>query len=185
MTDVEAQSADTITVSTPGQPAQSTLATAVVQMFETGLGHNPSATTLTSMTSSGLTESQLAAAFVSSQAFADVNTGGVRVDPNAPANPTVINSLFQHNLGHLPTDATLANFKGLTNEQAFLAIATSNSSDTNSSVFNSYLTRYSTPVSILLAALIIGVAIATHASIPIRHGGILASRASAWLRDHF
>ena len=98
---------------------------------------------------------------------------------------TVIDSLFRHNLGHLPTEATLAGFRGLTNKQAFLAMVGSDSSDTDNGVFDLYLTSHSTPLSILIAVLIIGVAIATHASIPIRHGGILASRASAWLRDHF
>jgi hypothetical protein len=161
MSDVKGQTADAPSVSAIGQPAQSTLAAVVVQMFETGLGHNPTATTLTSMSASGLTEPQLAAAFVSSQAFADVNNDGVLVDPGAPASVTVIDNLFQHKLGHPPTKATLAGFNGLTNEQAFLAIVTSDSSDAwQSSVFDTYLTRYSTPISIFLAVLIISVAIA-------------------------
>jgi hypothetical protein len=73
----------------------------IVQMFEAGLGHTPSAATLTSMNASNLSDAQFAAAFVSSQAFANVNNGGVLPNPDAPASANVIDSLFQNTLGHL------------------------------------------------------------------------------------
>ena len=170
----------TIALHTPGQSAQSTLAATVVQMCETGLGHNPTGTTLTSMVSSGLTESELAAALVSSQAFADVNNDGFLVDPNAPVSLTVIDSLFRHNLGHLPTEATLAGFRGLTNKQAFLAMVGSDSSDTDNGVFDLDLTSHSTPLSILIAVLIIGVA--TTLSIR-RFSGTIMRRQRAIVRE--
>lgn len=111
----------------------------IVQMFEVGLGHAPSVTTLTSMNATNLTDAQLAAAFVSSQAFANVNNGGALLNPNAPASPTVVDDLFQNNLGHLPTAATLSGFEGLTNAQAFLAFALS---DTASSVVGTQVNSY-------------------------------------------
>jgi hypothetical protein len=79
----------------------------IVQMFEAGLGHTPSAATLTSMNASNLSDLQLAAAFVSSQAFANVNNGGVLINPNVTASPTVVDSLFQNTLGHHPTACDL------------------------------------------------------------------------------
>jgi hypothetical protein len=111
----------------------------IVQMFEAGLGHTPSAATLTSMNASNLNEAQLAAAFVSSQAFANVNNGGVLLNPDAPASPIVVDSLFQNTLGHFPTAATLAGFEGLTNAQAFWAFALS---DTVSSVVGNEVNTY-------------------------------------------
>jgi hypothetical protein len=97
----------------------------IVQMFEAGLGHTPSAATLTSMNASNLNDFQLAAAFVSSQAFANVNNGGMLLNPNAPASPAVVDSLFETTLSHLPSAATLAGFADLTNAEAFLAFALS------------------------------------------------------------
>ncbi len=97
----------------------------VVQMFEAALGHGPTSATLASMVESNLTESQLASAVVSSQTFANVNNGGVLLNPNAPASASLIDVLFINDLGHPPSVATLAGFDGMTNEQAFLAFATS------------------------------------------------------------
>jgi hypothetical protein len=113
----------------------------IVQMFEAGLGHTPSAATLTSMNASNLSDSQLAAAFVSSQAFANVDKSGVLLNPNAPASPTVVDNLFQNTLGHLPTAATLAGFEGLTNAQAFLAFVLSDTVSSGNEV-NTYVQDY-------------------------------------------
>jgi hypothetical protein len=79
----------------------------------------------TAISSSNLSDSQIAAAFVSSQGFANVNNGGLPVNPNAPASANVVDSLFQTTLDHLPTAATLAGFEGLTNAEAFLEFALS------------------------------------------------------------
>jgi hypothetical protein len=114
-------------------------ATFVVQLFEAGLGHTPTQATLSSMLSSGLTQPQLAEAFVASQAFANTNNGGVLVNPNAHASPTVVDSLFMNTLGHLPTQSTLAGYESLTNEQALVAFATS---DTVANVVGSVVTSY-------------------------------------------
>lgn len=116
----------------------------VGQMFNAALGHLPTWTTLSSMVSSGLTDVQLAIAIVSSQAFADTNNGGIPVDPNGPVNSSVVDSLFQHTLGHLPTQATLEGFEGMTNEQAFYAFATSDtvSNATGVTVNNFVMTNY-------------------------------------------
>jgi hypothetical protein len=54
-----------------------------------------------------ITEERLAAAFVSSEAFSDTNNSGRPVDPNAPENAIVVQNLFLHTLGHLPTHHTL------------------------------------------------------------------------------
>ncbi|MGC1359510.1 MAG: hypothetical protein WA851_27675 [Xanthobacteraceae bacterium] len=67
----------------------------IVQMFEVGLGHTPSAATLTSMNATNLTDAQLAAAFVSSQAFANVNNDGTLLNPNAPASPPLSTAYFR------------------------------------------------------------------------------------------
>lgn len=97
----------------------------VAQMFEVGVGHLPTWSTLQSMVSSGLTDAHMAEAIVASQTFALVNNGGTLVNPNAPSSAAVVDSFFQQTLGHLPSAATLAGFSGLTNEQAFYAFATS------------------------------------------------------------
>jgi hypothetical protein len=94
MTVTTVASADTVLFNDTAQ-----MATFVVQMFEAGLGHTPTQATLSSMLSSGLTQSQPADAFVASQAFAGTNNGGALVNPNAPANPNVVDSLFIHTLG--------------------------------------------------------------------------------------
>jgi hypothetical protein len=88
---------DTLLIGVGGNPATiSTLSQQaldpIVQMFEVGLGHTPTQTTLLAMNASNLTEAQLAAAFVSSEAFAAVNNGGVLVDPSAAAAASVIDS---------------------------------------------------------------------------------------------
>jgi hypothetical protein len=97
----------------------------IVQMFEVALGHGPAPATLASMVSSQLTEPQLAAAFVSSQAFANVYNGGILLDPSSPTIPAAIESLFIRVLDHPPTSTTLEGFSGLTIAQSFQAFVTS------------------------------------------------------------
>jgi hypothetical protein len=97
----------------------------VVQMFEAAFGRGPAPTTLASMVSSQLTEPQLAAAFVSSQAFANVFNGGILLNPDSSTPPDIVDSLFIRVLGHAPTVATLEGFSGLTIAQAFQAFVTS------------------------------------------------------------
>jgi hypothetical protein len=97
----------------------------IVQMFEAAFGRGPTPPTLASMVSSQLTEPQLAAAFVSSQAFANVYNGGILLNPNSSTPPGIIDSLFIRVLDHPPTTATLEGFSGLTIAHAFLAFVTS------------------------------------------------------------
>jgi hypothetical protein len=97
----------------------------IVQMFEAALGHDPTSTTLASMVSSQLTEPQLAAAFVSSQAFANVYNGGILLNPNSLISPNLVDSLFIRVLDHPPTVATIEGFSGLTIAQAFQAFVAS------------------------------------------------------------
>ena len=102
----------------------------IVQMFEAAFGRAPSPTTLASMVSSQLTEPQLAAAFVSSQAFASVYNNGIPLNPNSPIPAGVVDSLFIRVLDHPPTAATLEGFSGLTTAEAFLAFVTSQAATT-------------------------------------------------------
>jgi hypothetical protein len=118
------------------------------QMFYVSLGHFPQLTTLGSIGSTylspqvvdtllhahtpklvgvlpPLSEEQLAKAFVSSKAFSETNDNGRPVDPNAPENQIVVENLFLHTLGHLPTHHTLTGFSGLTNLEAFIAFQSS------------------------------------------------------------
>jgi hypothetical protein len=111
-------------------PEVQTQVVPIVQMFEVGLGHAPSQATLASMVASQLTESQLASAFVSSQAFANVNNDGVLLNPNSLVTPGIVDALFIQGLGHPPTEATLDSFNGLTVAQAFLAFVTSQTTTT-------------------------------------------------------
>jgi hypothetical protein len=102
----------------------------IVQMFEVAFGRAPAPATLASMVSSELTEPQLAAAFVSSQAFANVYNGGVPLNPNSPITAGVVDSLFIRVLDHPPTAATLEGFSGLTTAEAFQAFVTSQAATT-------------------------------------------------------
>ncbi len=77
------------------------------------------------MVRSNLTAPELATAIVSSQAFANVNNGGVLLDPTAPISTGLVDALFTHALGHAPSAATLAGFEGMTNAQALLEFSTS------------------------------------------------------------
>jgi hypothetical protein len=115
----------------------------VLQMFDLTTGRdNPTFATLSSIDSSGLTQPQLADAFVSSSTFASFYNGGVPVDPNAPVTTSLVDSMFLIGLGHSPTTATEHGFAGLTNEQAFLAIATSAAmTETQTVGIHSYLTN--------------------------------------------
>lgn len=99
-------------------------------MFDVALGHAPTQATLASMVSSQLTEPQLASAFVSSQAFANVNNGGVLLNSNSLVTPEIVDALFIEGLGHPPTVSTLDSFNGLTVAQAFLAFVTSQTTST-------------------------------------------------------
>ena len=113
-----------------------------LQMFDLVTDHLPTAATLSSIISSGLTQQQLADAFVSSPNFAGLYNGGVAVDPHAPVTTLLVDSMFMVGLGHAPTAATEHDFAGLTNEQAFLAIATSAAMTQTQTVgINSYLTN--------------------------------------------
>jgi hypothetical protein len=99
-------------------------------MFEAAFGRAPTPATLTSMVSSQLTEPQLAAAFVSSQAFANVYNDSAPLNPISPITAGVVESLFIRVLGHPPTAATLEGFSGLTTADAFLAFVTSQAATT-------------------------------------------------------
>ena len=114
----------------------------IVQMFETAFGHAPTQQTLASMVSSQLTEPQLANAFVSSQAFANVFSGGVLLNPNSSITPGIVESLFIRVLGHPPTTATLEGFSGLTIAQGVLEFVASQA--VTAALFNNvdtYLTQ--------------------------------------------
>jgi len=102
----------------------------IVQMFDVALGHAPTQATLASMVSSQLTEPQLASAFVSSQAFANVYNDGLLLNPNSPVTPGFVDALFIQGLGHPPTASTLDGFNGLTVAQALLAFVTSQAAST-------------------------------------------------------
>jgi hypothetical protein len=100
----------------------------IVQMFELVTGpdwHDPTLATLSSIASSDLTQSQIATAFVASQTFANNYNGGTLVNPDAPVSVDLVDALFISGLVHAPSVATAEGFMGLTNEQAFLAFATS------------------------------------------------------------
>ena len=114
----------------------------IVQMFEAAFGRAPSPTTLASMVSSQLTEPQLAAAFVSSQAFANVYNDSAPLNPISTITAGVVESLFIRVLGHAPTAATLEGFSGLTTADAFLAFVTSQAATTAlCNNVNTYLTQ--------------------------------------------
>lgn len=108
-----------------GLPQVQTQVVPVVEMFTLALGHIPTSATLSSMVHANLSEPSLASAFISSQAFANVYDGGAPLNPNAPVSADMIDALFINNLGHPPSVATLAGFESLTNEQALVAFATS------------------------------------------------------------
>jgi hypothetical protein len=121
--DVFQAAADIITL-----PQVQALVVPVVEMFLLSTGanpHAPTSATLSSIVSSGLSEPQLATAFVSSQVFADNYNGGVLLNPNALVSAGMVDALFLNGLGHPPTAATEAGFAGLTNVQAFVEFATS------------------------------------------------------------
>jgi len=113
----------------------------IVQMFEAALGHAPDQATLASMVSSQLAEPQLAAAFVSSQTFANTYNGGLPLDPNSLIAPDMVEALFIRGLGHPPTVSTLNGFTGMSIAQAFLAFVTS---DAVSNTFASQVGTYTT-----------------------------------------
>ena len=83
----------------------------VAQMFDVALGYFPTQATLASLVQSNLTAPELANSIVSSQTFANVNNGGVLLNPNAPISNGLLDALFTNTLGHAPSAATLAGFK--------------------------------------------------------------------------
>ena len=101
----------------------------VLQMFELAFGHLPTATTLASMVQSELTVTQLSAAVVASQTFANTYDGGILMDPKAPVTASVIETLYTQALGHAPTQATLNSWlnSGLSTAEAFQEMVTSQS----------------------------------------------------------
>lgn len=125
----------------------------VAQMFYLATGHGATSATLSSMVQSDLTESQLATALVSSQTFANVNNGGVLLDPNAPVSDDLVEGLFIRDLGHAPSEATLAGFEGMSNAQAFLAFSTS---ETVTHAFAPTINAYLTEVQELASGIILG-----------------------------
>jgi polysaccharide biosynthesis protein PslG len=115
----------------------------ILQMFELALGYFPSAATLASMVQTGLSVPQLAAAFVASQAFANIYNGGTLLNPNAPVTAAIVEALYSEGLGHAPTPATLNGWltSGLTIAQAFEEMVTSQSYfETTQSSIEGYLT---------------------------------------------
>jgi hypothetical protein len=115
----------------------------VLQMFDLAFGHFPSASTLASMVSTDLNVSQLSAAVVASQTFANTYNDGVLLDPNAPVTAGIVEALYTQALGHAPTQSTLAQWldSGLSIEQAFEAMVTSQSYlDTTLPSIEQYLT---------------------------------------------
>ena len=97
----------------------------VMQMFDLATGHLPIGQTLASMVSADLTQPQLANELIASSTFADFYNGGIPVNPNSPVTTALVDAMFMVGLGHAPTAATEHGFAGMTNEQAFLAIASS------------------------------------------------------------
>lgn len=122
-------------------PEVQTEVSPIVQMFDVALGHAPDPATLASMVSSQITEPQLAVAFVSSQAFANLYNGGFLLNPNSSVVPDIIDALFIRSLGHPPTAATLDGFAGMSVSQAFLAFVTS---ETVSNAFTGQVSAYVT-----------------------------------------
>jgi hypothetical protein len=132
---------DTVIADIITLPQVQTQVLPVLQMFDLATGHNPTAATLSSIDSSGLTQPQLADVLVASPTFSNLYNGGTPVDPNAPVTTSLVDSMFLVGLGHMPTTATEHGFAGLTNEQAFIAIATSAAmTETQTVGINSYLT---------------------------------------------
>jgi hypothetical protein len=144
----------------------------ILQMFDLSLGHFPSAATLASMVSSDLTVTQLSAAVVGSQAFANIYNGGSLLNPNAPVSSSIVETLYTEALGHAPTQATLAQWldSGLSIAQAFDAMVTSQSylettlpsleqylTTATSSVVGTSTTNASNPAGDLTAAQIDGI----------------------------
>jgi hypothetical protein len=118
-----------------------------LEMFQLALGYFPQSTSnLNSIVNTGLALTQLSDAFVNSQAFANVFNGGVILDPNQQLvagtfTTQLIDTLFQSELGHLPTASTLQGFFGYTISQAFLAFAESQTYyNTELSAMTQYLT---------------------------------------------
>ena len=100
-----------------------------LQMFDLALGYFPTASTLASMVQSALTLPSLSAAFVASQAFANVYNGGALIDPSSPVTAGVVEALYSQALGHAPTQSTLAGWlnAGLSVAEAFQDMVTSQS----------------------------------------------------------
>jgi hypothetical protein len=101
----------------------------ILQTFDLAFGYLPAAGTLASMVQSALTVSQLCAAVVASQTFANVYNGGTLINSNSPVTASIVEALYTHALGHAPTQSTLSGWlnAGLTVAEAFQDMATSQS----------------------------------------------------------
>jgi hypothetical protein len=101
----------------------------ILQMFNLAFGYFPTTATLASMVETGLTLSQLAAAVVASQTFANVYNGGTPLNANSPVTAGIVETLYSEALGHAPSQATLNGWltSGLTIAQAFQEMVTSDS----------------------------------------------------------
>jgi hypothetical protein len=115
----------------------------ILAMFDLSLGHDPTSATLSSMVESGLTEQQIADAFVEDATFAATYYNGENFNSSTiinSANSGIITALFLNGLGHAPTVSTLEGFYGLTLGQAFLAFTQSNAIAVTGTI-NSSLTQ--------------------------------------------
>jgi len=115
----------------------------ILAMFDLSLGHDPTSATLSSMVESGLTEQQIADAFVEDATFAATYYNGENFNSSTiidSANSGIITALFLNGLGHAPTLSTLEGFFGLTLGQAFLAFTQSNAIAVTGTI-NSSLTQ--------------------------------------------
>ena len=115
----------------------------ILAMFDLSLGHDPTSATLSSMVKSGLTEQQIADAFVEDATFAATYYNGENFNSSTiinSANSGIITALFLNGLGHAPTVSTLEGFFGLTLGQAFLVFTQSNAIAVTGTI-NSSLTQ--------------------------------------------
>ena len=95
------------------------------------------------MVDTDLSVSQLAAAIVASQTFANTYNGGILINPNSPVTANIVEAFYSEALGHAPTQATLDGWLsgGLTVAQAFEDMVTSQSYfDTTQTSIEQYLT---------------------------------------------
>jgi hypothetical protein len=122
-------------------PNVQTIDAPIVRMLELTEGHDPAGNTASAIFQSGLTHLEIARELVGSQDFANNYNHGILLDPKAQVSAGLVDEMFMNGLGHAPTAATEAGFKGMTNAQAFLAFVESPSmteqhgSEANESMF--------------------------------------------------